>query len=169
MTKDERDMFAMMENLMYEIRNENNKFKETTNQVIEELKNKVDQKHIPISLEQQILQATQVSIGEAIKKVLSDSYNNPLSKMINNVINSYEKDITNTLSKILKESIQREELEGELKNALINKVSRALINGVDGGVDKVVNQLKNDPVFKSELLLAVNKIVNDFNKGSEIK
>ena len=158
MTQKEKEIIEGLVDTVNYLRRDIEHFKEGVTKKTDFLKS------LPVNLERQIVDSMNVSISQSINKILVDDYNSPLKLLINKVVMEYETSIKDTMSKILKQSIEKEELEGELKKALIQKISRSIINGIDGGVDKVVNQLKNDPIFKSELLLAVNNIVTRFNK-----
>lgn len=39
-----------------------------------------------------------------------------------------------------------------------------MISGIDGSVDRVINKMKQDSVFRSRLTLSVNGLVNEFLK-----
>jgi ribosomal protein S17E len=125
---------------------------------------KVNKTLLPLSLEKEVGYAVNDTIRESLKKALSDNYNSPLKKYAENIINQHQEEIESIFEKIVSEEIASEYFYNDVKQALLQKIAKTVINGIDGNIDKVLNQLKQDNIFRSKLVLMVNKLVEEFIK-----
>ena len=162
MTKDEREKFSELEKLMKDIIYSNREFVVRAENKIAKLEQKVEEKHIPISLEQQILSQVNSSIAKSINELLANPYHSPLFKMAEGVIKNHEKELKEKMELIMKESVTVG-FDLEMKQAFKHKVARSLVSALESETDKVVNKLKNDPIFKSKLLIEINTLVEEMN------
>ena len=60
-----------------------------------------------------------------------------------------------------KKVIRTEEFKASIVSAFSHKIARSIISNNDGLFDKVNNELKQDPVFKSKITLAISNIVEE--------
>lgn len=163
MTAREQQNIDNINQAIKELREENKVFKEATLILVNSLKEKVENKHVPLSLEQSIIQASQGAIQKAINDTLG-GYNSPLQKYITVSIEKYDKKIIQLLEESFAEEIGKDEFKRLAKEELLHKVVKSIISGIDGSVDKVVNQLKQDSVFRSKLVLFTNNLIEEFIK-----
>lgn len=147
---------------------QNQEFKVQTTELVQSIKEKADQKHTPIQLESDILQATQKAVTDAIEKTLS-SYGSPLQKLIVEVVESHSIQLKQIISDSFNLVIQKDEFKKSIINAFSHKVARTIISNNEGLFDKVSNQLKQDQVFRSKLTLAVSNVVEECMKPSTPK
>lgn len=162
MTKDEKEKFAELEKLMKDIIYSNREFVVNNAKKIEKLEKKVEEKHIPISLGKEILKKVNSSIAKSITELLANPYHSPLFKMAEGIVKNYEAELKKQMEKILEESVTVG-FDLEIKQAFRHKVARSLIAALESETDKTVNKLKNDPIFKSKLLIEIDRLVSEMN------
>ena len=160
MTASEQKTIDNLLKVVQELRTENAKFREDVKLQVDSINSKIDKKHLPIYLEQDILQVAQQSISDAIKSVLS-GYNSPLSKLIHSVVDENSQSLRTIISDSFTQVIGKEEFKQSIVNAFSHKVARSIISNNDGLFDKVSNELKRDAVFKSRMAIAVSNVVNE--------
>jgi len=161
MTNQEQKTINQLHDLIRQLQTENNKFRDELSQRVLCVENKVEQKHLPLTLEKSIEHSINDVLIESLKKTFT-GYNSPLEKYANNVIGRYQKTIEDVFDKIVSNGINTPEFENSCKEELLKKIVKTVISGIDGSVDKVINQMKQDSVFRSKLTLAVNTLVTEF-------
>lgn len=162
MTKEEKEKFVELEKLMKDIIYSNREFITKSTKKIEALEKKIEEKHVPVSLEQEILKQVNSSIAKSITEMLANPYHSPLFKMAEVVVKNYETKLRKQMEIIIEESITQN-FDLELKQAFRHKVARSLISALESETDKITNKLKNDPIFKSKLLIEIDKLVSEIN------
>lgn len=111
-------------------------------------------------LEQQILNEAKAGIAESIKKELT-GYNKPLSTLTSKVLEEYEPQLRSIFKKSMDKIINDPSFEKEIHSALNHKVAKVLVSQLEGSVDKAVNAIKNDPMMKSRMILAIERIIEE--------
>ncbi len=139
----------------------NRQFQESVNLQIKAMDSKIESKHLPYSLEAEIVTSAQTAIGKSISEALG-GYNSPLQKYASNVVSRYQGSIENIFDEIVKEGIQSPEFKIRVREVLLNKIAKTVVSGIDGSIDKTVNLMKQDAIFRSRLTLAVNTLVEEF-------
>ena len=81
MTIKEQQTIDNLFKAVQDLRIENSKFREDVKLQVEAINTKTEKKHVPITLEQDILRTSQIAINESIQKVLTD-YNSPLKNWL---------------------------------------------------------------------------------------
>ena len=160
MTTSEQKTIDNLLKVVQDLRTENAKFREDVKMQVDSINNKTEKKHLPIYLEQDILQVAQQSVSDAIKSVLS-GYNSPLSKLISLVVDENSQALRTIISDSFTQVIRKDEFKQSIVNAFSHKVARSIISNNDGLFDKVSNELKQDAVFKSRMAIAVSNVVNE--------
>ncbi len=138
-----------------------NLFKEKEEKITQQVE-KVEK--TPASLEADVLKATQGAIAESVKAVLS-GYNSPLHKLVAGIIDSRSGVLKEIITTAFDSVISTAEFKESIVSAFAHKVSRSIISNNDGLFDKVSNELKQDPVFKSKMTLAVAQVVEECLKN----
>lgn len=164
MTAKEQQAIDLLLESIKELRRENLKFREDVRLQVEAINTKTEKKHLPITLEQDILRTAQVSIHESISKVLSD-YNSPLRKLTESVISENTAFLKQLISDCFNFVIKTEDFKSSIITAFSHKVAKNIISTNDGLFEKVSNELKQDVVFKSKMSLAVSNVVEECLKG----
>lgn len=160
MTAAEEKKIIELKALLNEIRIENQRFSEDITNQVKVINIKVDQKHLPITLEQDILKTTQLAINDAISKVLV-SYDGSLMKLTKSVIDENSAELRTIISNSFVTVIRTEDFKKSIINAFSHKVARTVISNNDGLFDRVSNELKQDSVFKAKMALAVATVVEE--------
>lgn len=160
MTNKEQKTINELYQLLSNIRQENGQFREDIKNQVNAINAKVDKKHIPITLETDILRVMQCSIDEAIKSSLS-GYNSPLIKLVTDVVNNYSTELKSLISDSFSQVIRTDEFKQSIISAFSHKVARTIISNNDGLFDKVSNELKQDATFKAKMALAVASVVEE--------
>jgi len=158
-TKEEKVIKELLQSVR-DMREENRVFRNDVTTLVNEYTEKVDKKQLPLTLEQDILKASQTAIAESIKIVLS-GYNSPLSKLITEVVQGSNSELRGIISSSFNQVIKKDEFKQSIISAFSHKVSRSIISNNDGLFDKVSNDLKQDAIFKSKMALAVSKVVEE--------
>ena len=107
-----------------------------------------------MNLEQQIIQAVQEGIGEAIKARLN-SYNTPLAVMLDGVVKSREPEIR----KLIEDAIDGAligDFRAALKESITHKLARVITTKMEGEVEKRANELRTSPEIRARITLAVD-------------
>lgn len=110
------------------------------------------------TLEQQVADQLKQSLGDAISTCLS-SYSSPLTKMVGQVVEEEKEQITSLIKTTLSGVIQNEEFQQQLVSEFHRKVAKSLVGQMEGQVASAVDRLKQDPTFKSRMILAVQALV----------
>lgn len=166
MTANEQKAVERVYLLLSQIREENNKFREDVTAKVTTVTEKVDKKHIPLQLEDEIMKAVDASLSKALHDALT-GYNSPLTKYAANVVSKYQSQIESLFDDVVKEGIQTDEFKQRVREVLLNKIAKTMISGVDGSIDKTINLMKQDQVFRSRLTLSVNMLVDEFLSGQK--
>ena len=160
MTTKEQQTVDNLFKSVQDLRTENAKFREDVKLQVEAINTKTDKKHVPITLEQDILRTTQIAMNESIQKVLTD-YNSPLKKLVETVVSENTTFLKQLISESFNTVIRTDEFKNSIINAFSHKVARNIISNNDGLFDKVSNELKQDAIFKSKMALAVSNVVEE--------
>ena len=160
MTTKEQQTIDNLFKSVQDLRTENAKFREDVKLQVETINTKTDKKHVPITLEQDILRTAQIAINESIQKVLTD-YSSPLKKLVEAVVSENTTFLKQLISESFNTVIRTDEFKNSIINAFSHKVARNIISNNDGLFDKVSNELKQDAVFKSKMALAVSNVVEE--------
>ena len=110
MTTSEQKTIDNLLKVVQDLRTENAKFREDVKMQVDSINNKTEKKHLPIYLEQDILQVAQQSVSDAIKSVLS-GYNSPLSKLISLVVDENSQALRTIISDSFTQVIRKDEFK----------------------------------------------------------
>lgn len=161
MTTTEQKTVNDLHKIAIDLRDSNTKLRDEVEQRIKNMEQRVEQKHIPLSLESEVHNAINNSISKAFTDALG-GYNSPLQKYCLNVVSKYQDSIEGVFDEVVKEAIKTDEFKLRAREVLLNKIAKTMISGIDGSVDKTVNQMKQDTIFRSRLTLAVNGLIDEF-------
>ena len=160
MTTKEHQTIDNLFKAVQDLRTENAKFREDVKLQVEAINTKTEKKHVPITLEQDILRTAQIAMNESIQKVLTD-YSSPLKKLVEVVVSENTTFLKQLISESFNTVIRTDEFKSSIINAFSHKVARSIISNNDGLFDKVSNELKQDAIFKSKMALAVSNVVEE--------
>lgn len=155
--KSVNDLYVVASNL----RDANKQLREEIELRLKSVEKQVEQKHLPISLEKEVTNAVTASIQKAFNDALG-GYSSPLQKYALNVVAKYQSSIESVFDEVVKEAIKTDEFKSRVREVLLHKIAKTMISGIDGSVDKTINQMKQDAIFRSRLTLAVNNLVSEF-------
>jgi len=160
MTSNEQKTINQLCEMVNDIKNENKTLTEKLNKTIEDMNTKVNQKHIPLSLEKDILGVMQSSVQKAIEESLT-KYDSPLVKLVTCVVNEHSVELKEIITESFDVVIKKDEFKKAIRDGFSHKVARTIISNNNGLFEKVSNQLKQDMVFKSKMSLAVANVINE--------
>lgn len=166
MTEQEKRNIATLVDAVGLLRKENQLYRELLTEKVDSLEKKVEVKHLPVMFEQQIMEAVDKSLAKALSEAMT-GYNSPLVKYAHNVVAKFQTQIESIFENVVQESIQTEDFKQRVREVLLNKIAKTMISGVDGSIDKTVNLMKQDQVFRSRLTLSVNGLVDEFLKQKQ--
>ena len=161
MTNTEQKTVNDLHKIAIDLRLSNEALRQEFDKRLKEVENKVEQKHIPLNLESEVVRSVQSSIQKSFNDALG-GYNSPLQKYAINVVAKYQSSIESVFDEVVQESIKTDEFKQRVREVLLHKIAKTMISGIDGSVDKVINQMKQDTVFRSRLTLSVNSLVDEF-------
>jgi|GEM_PF-1791120 len=168
MTTNEQKTVDTLFKTVQDLKIENTKFREDVKLLVESINAKTDKKHLPITLEQDILKTAQITINECITKVMT-SYDSPMNKLVKSVVDENSTELRTIISDSFTQVIRTTEFKQAIVNAFSHKVARTIISNNDGLFDKVSNELKQDTIFKSKMALAVSNIVEECLQERQLK
>ena len=163
MTTKEQQSIKEVRDLLSEIKSANREFMEQVNMETKKIDDKVDKKLFPVTLEQDILREAQAAIQKSIVDCLT-GYNSPLTKLTNEVVGNHSDELKGLISEVLESVIRADEFKEGMREAFCHKVSRSMISEQQGMIEKISQELKNDPVFKSKLTVAIANVVDECQK-----
>lgn len=138
----------------------NTEFRESIKKEIDELKERVEKKHVPVSLEQSIVNQANDSIAQAIGRALTD-YNSPLKQLVKEVIDKHHEQFQQTFEKVILEAMHVAPFRDDFKEVINKKITREIISSGEGIVEKVSSNLKQDASFKAKVTVALNDLVEE--------
>lgn len=160
MTQKEEAAINQLQQIIRDIQNENLKFKQDVLRLVETIETKVNNKHLPVSLELDIMNTTNAAIQSSIKEVLT-KYDSPLAKLVKVVVDENSAELKSLISASFTEVIRTDIFKESIRSAFSHKVARSIISNNDGLFDRVSNELKQDTIFKSKMALAVANVVDE--------
>lgn len=113
---------------------------------------------------QEIHNSMMTGVKYAVINTLSKDYQNPLTPMVTEVILQRKSEIQKIINEAFNVVITEGDLLVSLKSELSKKLARELLNSVTGNIESAINMCKQDPVFKSKVIVKINEIL-DSNKG----
>lgn len=161
MDSKERQVVDRLERNVGTVIDQNRQFQTEVLSMVTALKEKVEQKHVPINLERDILSVLQQALQDSIKKTLTD-YGSPLPKYVSLVMSRHEKSISDILDAALTEAFSKEEFIASVKESIAHKAARTLVSVGEGALDKSVNELKQSPAFKAKAVLMLTELAKEF-------
>lgn len=160
MTTAEQKSIELLNEQLRIMREENHKFRSSMSELVAAINNKVEAKHAPISMEQEILSTVQSAMAKAIDDTLK-GYNSPLGKLIQSVVESRSSQLREIVTSAFDHVIGLQEFKDSIIAAFSHKVAKSIISAKDGLFDKVANELKQDVIFKSKMSIAVSNVVEE--------
>ena len=124
MTTKEQQTIDLLLKAVEKLRDENEKFRIDVSNQIDAMNEKTDKKHVPISLENDILRATQHAVLESVKKALTSDYNSPIKKLSLSIVDKHSDAIKNVLNECFVEVINSEEFKESVKQHLRDKTPK---------------------------------------------
>jgi hypothetical protein len=166
MTAKERELFEELKEAILNLESSNNKFARSINERVNKVEESLSKKTEPIHLEAEIVRSAKSAIGKAIQESLT-SYNSPLNPLCKNVIAKHSSEISKVVEDSILSTIRGGEFIKYLNDELSHKVARILIDSSKGICDSVINDLKNDNVFRAKLTIVVSDMVKEYRKSKE--
>ncbi|MCA6431225.1 MAG: hypothetical protein IM613_17455 [Cytophagales bacterium] len=163
MTAREQQTLDSLLRLVTDLKTENQSFRDEVRSQVNSVTQQVAQKHLPLSLEQEVINSTKTALSKAFADSMG-GYNSPFQKYALNVVAKYQSSIESIFDYVVSEAIKTDEFKLRAREVLLNKIVKSMISGIDGSVEKTVQQMKQNAVFRSRLTLALNSLVEDFLK-----
>lgn len=160
MTKAEEKGLAEIRSLLSGIQDSNDRYRKLLTEKVDGLEKRVDEKHLPLKLEDILLGNIEAAMNKALSEALG-GYNSPVQQYAKNVVSKYQSQIESIFDSIVQEAITTDEFKLRVREVLISKIAKTMIAGVDGTIDKTINLMKQDAVFRSRLTLSVNGLVEE--------
>lgn len=161
MTKQDTEKFiGQLKETIGELVRANETFKQEIIKKVNETASKVEKKHAPVYFEQDIMRAAQEGIIKAIGESLT-GYNSPLNKLTSQVIEENSGFLRELIKEAFNTAIKAGEFKKVVQETFIHKIARSFMTSADSMMAKMSNELKQDPVFKSKLVIAIENVINE--------
>lgn len=161
MTEQEKRQVSSLVELVDRLTKQNDIYRDLLTKKVDSLEKKVEEKHIPVQLEDEIMKAADAAISKALSEAMT-GYNSPLTKYAHNVVQKYQTQIESIFDQVVGEAIRTDEFKVRVREVMLNKIAKTMISGIDGSIDKTINLMKQDAIFRSRLTLSVNGLVDEF-------
>ena len=158
MTKDEAKIINELRQVIDDLSTSMKQFKNDVNERIQIIDEKVIKQ--PLKLEMDFNNAINDVICKALLNQLTDRYNSPINDILNNIVLKNKQFIENAVEDAIKE-FQDLSLKDEIEKQLIKSFVSDCINSSGGVIDKYFNSLKQDPIFRAKLNIAMDNLVSD--------
>lgn len=160
--------FEEFENKFNETKNEfrreinsiTSEFKKQTEEFVNTIKDLREAKSRSFNFESDIMLGIRNSIKEATMKTLADHYG-PLSDLIKEEFLNYKDEFQGIFNKALNECFSSEEFYLELKQQVMKKIAQELVSSCQSVISKSVEQLKQNAAFKAQMILLIEKTINE--------
>lgn len=96
------------------------------------------------------------TIGERL-----GSYNSPLNNIVDGVIEEHADEIRTICREALKTVVKDKKFKDGVKFEFQRKVAKSMVGKLEGSVEKAVGVLRQNPQLKAEMILAIEKIINE--------
>lgn len=111
-------------------------------------------------LEKQILGECSKAVNKAVIDCLT-GYSSPLTKMASMVVESHSAELTLMMDTALCETIKAKEFKTAIKSAFTHKLAKTLMSKMEGEVEKATHVIRQDPVRRSKIILAIEKLIGE--------
>lgn len=102
------------------------------------------------------------AIGEAARKILSESYSSPLKPIIQAAVDARAPELRDMISEAVNQVVLDRLFRAEMIEAIRHKAAREIVNGFGESVfKKAVDQMKNDPTIRARCVMAVEGIITE--------
>jgi hypothetical protein len=156
-----KELTEVATNLRYSM----TEYKEHISTKVNNMEAKIDAKHLPLVLEDEIVKASRVAIISSIEASLK-GYQSPLGKLVEKVILKNSQVLEDIIQDCFTQVINTEDFKEGVRQAFSHKVAKNLVGSCDGLFDKATHDLKQNPTFKAKLVMVVSNLVEDYNKGN---
>jgi hypothetical protein len=121
-------------------------------------------KSVNFDIEQVIKDSLLKAIKDSMTALFSYSERDKIQPIIINALNSNKEFISNSINEGIKQAFNELEVEALVKEQVKSKVARSLLSGIDSLIDSSINELRKDVRFNSQLVLAIDKFIKEYNK-----
>jgi len=111
-------------------------------------------------MEKEVIRVAKKAIETAIVNELT-GYNKPLSKYVVEVIEDHKDEIKDIIDGAVVELITLPEFKKSFTKAVNTKLAKILVNKMGGELEKKVNELKQDPVSRARITVALDKLMEE--------
>jgi len=101
---------------------------------------------------------------KAIDKIITDalgSYNSPLLKAVNLSLDEQKDKINKLASESVSEIVNSDDFKQIMRDEMKRKLARVLISQYGGEVEKVVNELKANPLTRAKITTAIDSVISE--------
>jgi len=104
------------------------------------------------------------AIKDSMTTLFSYSDRDRIQPIVINALNANKELISNSINEGIKAAFNELDVEQLVKEQVKSKVAKCLLSGVDSLVDSSLNDLRKDVRFNSQLVLAIDKFIKEYNK-----
>ena len=103
-----------------------------------------------------VCQALHSKIGERL-----NAYNSPLNVVVDSFKEKEKEKIMEICREALKSVVNNKKFAETVKQEFEHKVAKSLVGKLEGSVEKATEVLRQNPSFRAEMILVVEKMVKD--------
>jgi hypothetical protein len=112
-----------------------------------------------MELEKEVLKSVKYAVSKSVHDSMT-KYGSPLSKLTDKVIQDNSTKIYELVNKIFTEILGSKELENQLREEFKHKIAKLLVSNTVGMTEKQLNKLKQDPIMKAKVIVAIESVLN---------
>lgn len=112
--------------------------------------------------EQEIISTVKSLVINGVKGL--DGYNNPFKNVANAIIMEHEKEIKEIMNDCLENILTDGEFKAEIRKAIGQKVVREFASQSESCIARTVQKLKQDETFRARLTIAIDNLLNEYEK-----
>ena len=117
-----------------------------------------------MDLQQQIVNQINDSLRTVIDSVLTNQWSSPIWEIIKQVVNEQSWDIKAVINDALSKFTKSESFRDMLVEEMNHKLAKSCVSLMESQVDKSLNSIKQDPILKAKMIMALETIINDNSK-----
>jgi hypothetical protein len=121
-------------------------------------------KSVNFDIEQAINSKILEAVKDSLTNIFSYAKRDNIQPIIYKAFEAHKELVTTTINNGIKAAFNELEVEQLVKEQVKSKVAKSLVSGVDSLVDSSIKELRKDVRFNSQLVLAIDKFIKEYNK-----
>lgn len=113
-----------------------------------------------MEIEDQIIKSAKSAISKSLHEIMT-KYGSPLNKLTEKVIENNSTEIYNLMNDAFTNVLISDDFKSQIKDEFKHKVAKLIVSNASGMVDKQINKLKQDPIMKAKIIVAIENVLTN--------